>query len=77
LSSVASIGLISLWDIDGGSAHIDKWTYSDDDQIKAGALLAMGIVSSTIHHESDPALAILREYVEYKNSNVRVSAILG
>ena len=34
LSSTASLGLILLWDIDGGLTQIDKYLYSSEDYIK-------------------------------------------
>ena len=42
LSATASLGLILLWDVDGGLTQIDKYLYSSEDFIKAGALLACG-----------------------------------
>ena len=42
MSAAASIGLILLWDVDGGLTQIDKYLYSPEDHIKAGALLATG-----------------------------------
>lgn len=39
LSAVASLGAILLWNIDEGLTHLDKYQYSSDAHIKAGALL--------------------------------------
>ena len=36
MSATASIGLILLWDVDGGLTQIDKYLYSPEDHIKAG-----------------------------------------
>ena len=66
LSATASHGLILLWDVDGGLSQIDKYFYSSEDFIKAGALLACGIVSSGVRNECDPALALLSDYVMKK-----------
>jgi len=43
MSAAASLGMILLWDVDGGLTQIDKYLYSQEDYIKAGALLAAGI----------------------------------
>lgn len=34
LSATASLGLILLWDVDGGLIQIDKYLYSSEDYIK-------------------------------------------
>ena len=34
LSATASLGLILLWDLDGGLSQIDKYLYSHEDNIK-------------------------------------------
>jgi len=51
--------------------------YSDEDYIKAGALLACGIVNAGVQNECDPALAVLSDYIGHKNNNIRIGAILG
>ena len=77
MSAAASIGLILLWDVDGGLTQIDKYLYSPEDHIKAGALLATGIVNSGVRNECDPAQALLSDYVLHDNPLMRVGAILG
>ncbi|XP_055904695.1 26S proteasome non-ATPase regulatory subunit 2 [Eupeodes corollae] len=77
LSATASLGLILLWDVDGGLAMIDKYLYSTDDYIKSGALLACGIVNCGIRNEVDPAHALLSDYIENNNTSMRIGAILG
>ncbi|KAL5006869.1 hypothetical protein ScPMuIL_015675 [Solemya velum] len=77
LSATASLGLILLWDVDGGLTQIDKYLYSQEDNIKAGALLACGIVNSGVRNECDPALALLSDYVMHNTAIMRVGAIVG
>ena len=60
LSATASLGLILLWDVDGGLAQIDKYLYSSEDNIKAGALLACGVVNCGVRNDCDPALGSTR-----------------
>lgn len=76
-SATASLGLILLWDVDGGLTPIDKYLYSSEDHIKAGALLACGIVNTGVRNEVDPALALLSDYVMHSNSTMRIGSILG
>ncbi|ELT94307.1 hypothetical protein CAPTEDRAFT_150361 [Capitella teleta] len=77
MSATATLGLILLWDIDGGLTQIDKYLYSSEDYIKAGALLACGIVTSGVRNECDPALALLSDYVLHSNNTMRIGAIAG
>lgn len=77
LSATASLGLIHLWDVDGGLTPIDKYLYTNDDNIKAGALLALGIVNCRVSNECDPALALLSDYVEHNTPTLQIGAIFG
>lgn len=77
LSATASLGLLMLWDVDGGLATIDKYLYAPEDNIKAGALLACGIVSCGVKNDCDPAFALLHEHVEGKSIPSRIGAIVG
>ncbi|KAL5292531.1 PSMD2 family protein [Megaselia abdita] len=77
LSATASLGLILLWDVDGGLTSIDKYLYSTEDHIKSGALLACGIVNCGIRNEVDPAHALLSDYINHQNTSMRIGALLG
>merc|ERR1712025_886149 len=77
LSATASIGLVLLWDVDGGLTQIDKYLYSPEEMIKSGALLACGIVNCGVRNECDPALALLSDYVLHNNNVMRLGAIYG
>eukprot|EP01027_Heterolobosea_sp_BB2_P017777 GEZU01025151.1.p1 GENE.GEZU01025151.1~~GEZU01025151.1.p1 ORF type:complete len:915 (-),score=306.66 GEZU01025151.1:111-2855(-) len=77
MSAAASLGMLLLWDVEGGLAQIDKYLYSTDNYIKAGALMAVGIVNSGVRSEVDPALALLQEHLEGSNRDLRLGAIVG
>lgn len=77
LSAAASLGLIYLWDVDGGLTPIDKYLYTSEDYIKAGALLALGIVNCGVRNDCDPALALLSDYVLNESITLRIGAVLG
>merc|ERR1711872_569819 len=77
LSATASIGLVLLWDVDGGLTQIDKYLYSPEEMIKSGALLACGIVNCGVRNECDPALALLSDYVLHNTMVMRLGAIFG
>lgn len=64
LSTVASIGMLHLWNADTGLEQLDRYLYSENVNIRAGAILGIGLVHAGTKNESDPALALLREYLE-------------
>lgn len=77
LSATASLGLILLWDVDGGLGQIDKYLYSSEEYIKAGGLLACGIVNCGVRSDCDPALALLGDYVQHNSMIMRVGSVIG
>ena len=79
MSTVASLGTLLLWDVEGGLDKIDKYTYAPEDQIQAGAMLAIGIMNSGVRIDSDPALALLgdEDKLNHKSPMVKVAAIMG
>ncbi|KAI1301580.1 26S proteasome non-ATPase regulatory subunit 2 [Halotydeus destructor] len=77
MSATASLGLILLWDVDSGLTQIDKYLYSSEDNIKAGALLACGLVNCGVRNDCDPALALLADYVNHNSQQMRIGAIIG
>ncbi|RDW62942.1 proteasome regulatory particle base subunit RPN1 [Aspergillus mulundensis] len=79
LSTTASMGMLLHRDVDTGLDKIDKYTYASEDQIKAGALLSIGILNSGVRLDSDPALALLcdTENLEAKSISMRVATIMG
>ncbi|GJE86631.1 26S proteasome regulatory complex non-ATPase subcomplex Rpn1 subunit [Phanerochaete sordida] len=77
MSAAASLGLSLLWDTDVGLSHVDKYTYSAEEHIKAGALLATGILNTGVRTEADAAMALLAEYVDNKSVPLKISAIVG
>lgn len=44
MSAAASLGMILMWDVDEGLSQLDKYLYSPEPFIKAGALLGIGNV---------------------------------
>lgn len=45
LSAAASLGMILLWDVDGGLTQIDKYLYSSEDYIKVSNTASVVYVS--------------------------------
>eukprot|EP00475_Leptophrys_vorax_P045448 TRINITY_DN9421_c0_g1_i3.p1 TRINITY_DN9421_c0_g1~~TRINITY_DN9421_c0_g1_i3.p1 ORF type:complete len:861 (+),score=124.07 TRINITY_DN9421_c0_g1_i3:114-2585(+) len=77
VSATASLGMIVQWDVDGGLPQIDKYLYTNDNNIIAGALLAVGIVNCGVRNECDPAFALLCDSVEKDDPTIRIGAIMG
>ncbi|AEO66836.1 bd0b05cb-c933-4012-967a-7e9d31197940 [Thermothielavioides terrestris] len=79
MSTVASLGTLLMWDIENGLDQVDKYTYLDEEQIQAGAYLAIGIMNSGVRLDSEPALALLadNDKLNHKNPLIRVAAIMG
>lgn len=49
LSAAASLGMILLWDVDGGLTQIDKYLYSSEDYIKVKITLQLLISIRTVY----------------------------
>lgn len=77
ISATASIGSIYQWNIDEGLPALDRYTYSNDDVIKAGSILGTGIISANINDEAEVSLGLLQEYVLDPKKIFQTSAING
>eukprot|EP00166_Cyanidium_caldarium_P001682 ctg_1869.g399 len=78
LSATASLGLIFLYDRDGGVAEINKYLDSPEEFVRAGAMLAIGMLGGgRVEDEFDTALALLSEPAEQSTGYTRLCAILG
>jgi 26S proteasome regulatory subunit N1 len=79
MSTAASLGMLLQWDVEGGLDKIDKYQYAAEDPIKAGALLALGIVNSGVRNDGDPALSLLgdTDNLHSKSVQVRMASIMG
>jgi 26S proteasome regulatory subunit N1 len=77
MSTVASLGALMLWDVDDGLAKTDKYQWSTDTNIKAGALMAFGLVSSGVVNDCDPAWALLAEHLESETPILKLASVLG
>ncbi|KAJ2784157.1 proteasome regulatory particle base subunit [Coemansia javaensis] len=79
LSATASLGAIMLWDVEVGLNQIDKYLYTNDTSVKAGAIFAIGMLTSSVHDDTDSAKALLADYLA-EDSNpalVKLAAICG
>ncbi|KAF2467631.1 26S proteasome non-ATPase-like protein regulatory subunit 2 [Lindgomyces ingoldianus] len=79
MSTAASLGMLMQWDIEMGLDKIDPYTNTSEDVIRAGAMLATGILNCGVRMESDPALALLgdEDNLTNKSVNIRMASIMG
>lgn len=80
LSAAASLGLVHLWN-EGSLSELDAFLHADDEQVRAGALLGMGVMcAGTRNVDIDPAFALLSEHLGEGNAatpTMRGCASLG
>ena len=78
MAASASLRMILLWDIDEGLSQIDKYMEATDDNIVAGAFMAIGIVNCGTRNECDPVIAILTEKLETtEKQQLKIGALIG
>ena len=77
LAASASLGSLLLWNVEEGLTEIDKFLYSNDLNVKAGAFLGVGVLSCGVRNDADPALALLIEHVTSEDKIMKVAAIEG
>ena len=79
VSTTASIGLLMQWDVETGLNKLDKFAYAKEEEIRAGALLAIGMLNSGVRIDSDPAMALLcdSDALDNKSPIIKVASIMG
>jgi 26S proteasome regulatory subunit N1 len=64
-SAAASLGMVHQWDVDEGFAALDRFLYVDNVNIKAGAVLGIGVCNAGVYNaEVDAAIGMLPDYLE-------------
>ena len=76
-SVTASLGLIFLWDIDGGTKEIGQYLDLKEGYAKLGACIAIGLFNSGVSNECDPAKALLEDQMNQKDEMARLGAAMG
>ncbi|KAF0972993.1 hypothetical protein FDP41_008657 [Naegleria fowleri] len=77
LSAVASLGMIYLWNHVEGLNEVNNYVDNNDNNIKAGALLAAGIMNAGLRVQDDAAYCLAQSYLEGASREVRMATILG
>ena len=60
-----------MWEMDAGMSLLDKYTYSEEPHVVAGACLGFGLCCCCVRAEMDPAYALLYEHVNASQPWVR------
>lgn len=50
MSATASLGMSLLWDVEEGTSHIDKYTYSSEEHIKVSTFFTDMLLSGLTTH---------------------------
>ena len=79
MSTAASLGMLMQWDVEGSLDTIDRFQQVADEPIKAGAILAYGILNAGVRVEGDPVLALIgdEEVLNKGSVQMRMAAIMG
>jgi len=77
LSTAASMGMIMLWDVESGFSAVDRYSFSAQPHIKAGAALAQGMLSSGVTSDMDAAQALLSEHLDGGDADMKLAAVFG
>ena len=77
MTTVASLGLIHLWNFEECSEAVSEYIELEDGYAKAGALIAWGLCNSGVWDENDPALALLSEGLTSEVECVKVGSCVG
>merc|ERR1712159_811359 len=79
MSAAASLGMIHLWDVNTGLNALVNYLSSPEDNIKAGALMGIGIVSAGVRSDCNPVAALITEQIEPENTPeiMKTGAVVG
>jgi 26S proteasome regulatory subunit N1 len=70
--------MLLLWDIDEGSAQIDKYMERSENHIVAGSFMALGLVNSGVTNETDHVQAMLIDKLQSTNDQkLQIGALMG
>lgn len=76
-SAAASVGMICLWDPDTGANEVDKYSHLNDEYIKAGVMLGVGVVNANVKTTFDIAFTYVSDYIDDKSALVRQCTALA
>lgn len=77
MTTVGALGLVHMWNFESASAAFSEYFDLKDGYAKAGACIGLGIATSGVWDENDPAMAVLLEALESSDNAVKLGATIG
>jgi 26S proteasome regulatory subunit N1 len=78
LTAAASVGVLSLWNVEEGFSTTDKFSFSKTHPtVTSGSHLASGLLSAGVTSDMNASLALLSEQLESDSDDTRTGALLG
>lgn len=77
ISAAASMGVLFMWNSDEGLNKVNEMQYANDLNIKAGTLMAFGLVACGIKSEDDPVYYLLLDRLDSTTVLEKLGAIVG
>lgn len=77
-TAAASAGLVYLWDVDEGVNRLDAFLEAEEEEIRAGGLLGVGLAHAGVRQpDVDMADLYLQDHLAEGPTRVRLAAVLG
>ena len=80
LSTVASLGLVNLWNTENGLQALDQFQYNENAKLRAGSVLGMGISTNGVYDDVESTYYLLEEFIHNREKSDEIivtSAITG
>ena len=77
MTTVATLGLIHLWNFEEFSEDTSDLFDMQDSFAKAGACIALGLCCSGVRDENEPAMALLSENLESSDNTMKLGSLMG
>ena len=77
LAAVASLGMTHMWNVDESTAALSDYFELKDGWAKAGACIGLGIATSGVWSDADPARALLEENINSSDITTKLGAAIG
>jgi len=77
MTTIASLGFVYMWNFEEASSVLSEYFDLKDGYAKAGACIALGLSTSGVWDENEPAKVILSEYLTSEEKSMKQGAVIG